>query len=77
LTTEKLDPDNYFSFADHDPDHHKSILNYLEDSRILQILVKEDKSFAVIENCDRNFAVNLNRDQMIELINELQELLDV
>jgi hypothetical protein len=51
-----------------------SILDLLEECRVLAITDKEDGTFEVEEACDYYFGVSLTRSQMLLLAHEIAEL---
>lgn len=52
----------------------ESILDALENARVFSISKKEDKTFTIIEECDRWFGADLNIEQMLKLSDEIREL---
>ena len=54
----------------------ETILDCLSDARIFYIEKLENGKFKFTENCDEYFDAEMTKDQMKELIRELQELVD-
>ena len=52
-----------------------TVLKYLEDNRIFK-LYKNTMGFVAVESCDDFFAAELSRDQIVQLIRELQDLIN-
>jgi hypothetical protein len=74
---EEFDTSSYCTIpAMFDHQWHTSMLDFLEDERILKFYKHPSGEFVIEEQCDKNFAVLFNRVQMSQLIKELQELLD-
>jgi hypothetical protein len=56
-------------------DFEGSYLDWLQRNRIFQLQRRGD-DFILIEACDDYFAVDISKDQLKNIIKELQELLD-
>lgn len=57
-----------------DSEKHGSILEFLEDSRIIKFYKTVSGDFVVEEKCDDYFFANLTHDQMVLLLFELTNL---
>ena len=55
----------------------QNILGLLKDEQVFYIEESDDKkNVEIFEGCDEYFSVELNKDQMLQLIFELQQIAD-